>query len=50
MKTLLQFPPPRHPDDEPPPTETIWFSVFPDVTPRWLLEDLNWSAEQGEPS
>lgn len=29
MKTLLQFPPPRHPDD--PPLETIYWSVFPDV-------------------
>lgn len=39
MKTLLQFPPPRHPSDPPPPTEIIFFSVFDDVTPRWDLEE-----------
>jgi hypothetical protein len=43
-KTLLSFPPPRHPDDQPPTSEIIYFSVFPDAV-VWDPEAL-WEGEE----
>ncbi len=46
MKTLLQFPPPRDPQEKE-RAEVIYFSVFDDVVPLWSVADWGGELEQG---